>query len=693
MTANTRLVISVLLLVWPAVATAAKGDEAAKLKRKKLAAVVSLEDQRSLGGDRLEELAGDDDPEVRAAAVRALGRLQEVRGTPAIEKALGDTDPVVRREAISALAMLPSTAPRLIALYGYEKDPDARRRITASVGRVGDGRHVAFLVERAGEKADAKVRVAALLGLGVMAKRREGDVPDITSAQIVTWLKDEDSDVRYAAGYLLMRATKLVDEEALNAATRCATDGAPTVRAVCVRALTNHGAKATSALVAAAADDDWRVRVQVAHGLGKLGADDALAEMLVAAAAELAAGRLATDSAGIHPIIAALDVALGRPPTDVLAAAGKAVYAASVPTGKIADEEKGAAALGASHLRCRGAALHDRKRGRPDKVRRCGAADYPKAYRDPNEVAVLAAQPDSKRLKSLTQFYRNATPQGRVAVLGAISTSKGAAVGQLVISAIADEDALVVAEAAAAAGKLELAEASGALMLAYRRFMAAKEFEVVQSIFEALGALKAKAAVDVLEEHTFHPNRGVAEAAGTALKKIQGHEARRPSRLPQPAAVASADPSPALADASPFGSATLVTTKGPVKIELYTRDAMNTVKNFVRLAQKGFYDNLTFHRVVPDFVAQGGDPRGDGMGGPGYAIRCEINEHPYRTGSVGMALAGKDTGGSQFFITHSPQPHLDGRYTVFGRVTEGQDTVDALIVGDRILRIELAKGG
>jgi len=111
------------------------------------------------------------------------------------------------------------------------------------------------------------------------------------------------------------------------------------------------------------------------------------------------------------------------------------------------------------------------------------------------------------------------------------------------------------------------------------------------------------------------------------------------------------------------------------------------VDSFITLARKGFFNNLTFHRVVPNFVIQGGDPRGDGEGGPGYQIRCEINTRPYTRGAVGMALSGKDTGGSQFFITHSPQPHLDGGYTVFGQVTSGMDVVDRIARGDLIKRI------
>ena len=126
-------------------------------------------------------------------------------------------------------------------------------------------------------------------------------------------------------------------------------------------------------------------------------------------------------------------------------------------------------------------------------------------------------------------------------------------------------------------------------------------------------------------------------------------------------------------------------------LTLLADEARGTVKHFVALAQKGYFNGLGFHRVVPGFVAQGGDPRGDGWGGPGYTIPCEINPVPYATGAVGMALAGKDTGGSQFFVMHAPHPHLDGRYTVFARVTAGQAAADALLVGDTIERVTLRK--
>jgi cyclophilin family peptidyl-prolyl cis-trans isomerase len=134
-------------------------------------------------------------------------------------------------------------------------------------------------------------------------------------------------------------------------------------------------------------------------------------------------------------------------------------------------------------------------------------------------------------------------------------------------------------------------------------------------------------------------------------------------------------------------SATIQTAKGDIIIALWPDIAPATVSNFVYLSQKGYYKNLTFHRVVSDFVIQGGDPRGDGWGGPGYSIPCEYNEKPFIRGSIGMATSGKDTGGSQFFICHSEQPHLNGRYTNFGIVTKSLEIVDKIVKDDKIINI------
>lgn len=139
--------------------------------------------------------------------------------------------------------------------------------------------------------------------------------------------------------------------------------------------------------------------------------------------------------------------------------------------------------------------------------------------------------------------------------------------------------------------------------------------------------------------------------------------------------------------------AILTTEKGSFTIEFSPEDAPLTVDNFIKLAKRNYFNGLAIHRVVPNFVVQDGDPRGDGNGGPGWEIRDEINEIPFERGTVGMALSGRDTGGSQWFVCHSPQPHLDGGYTVFGRVSEtDMKIVDNLVRGDKILTVKIVEG-
>jgi peptidyl-prolyl cis-trans isomerase B (cyclophilin B) len=142
-------------------------------------------------------------------------------------------------------------------------------------------------------------------------------------------------------------------------------------------------------------------------------------------------------------------------------------------------------------------------------------------------------------------------------------------------------------------------------------------------------------------------------------------------------------------------TATITTAKGIMKVEFYEKDAPGTVKNFTDLAKKGFYNGLTFHRVIPDFVIQGGCPDGNGMGGPGYTIKCELtgNNQYHDRGVLSMAHAGKDTGGSQFFICHSRTntSHLDRKHTCFGKVVEGLEVIDLIGQGDKIEKIEVAE--
>lgn len=246
---------------------------------------------------------------------------------------------------------------------------------------------------------------------------------------------------------------------------------------------------------------------------------------------------------------------------------------------------------------------------------------------------------------------------------------------------LATGDAGVIA--AAAEGLKNDPEAVPLLIELLPKLHSADAVEAMIGVIDVLGANRDKRAVSVLSGALLDPNVTVREHAIAALK---GMDVTAPVVTPAPSPVA---PGNAQEAQTRQLRAIIETPRGRFAIELLGRDAPHTVASFVYLARKSFFDGLTFHRVVPDFVVQGGDPRGDGYGGPGYTLRCELNGVHYERGTVGMALAGRDTGGSQWFVTLSPQPHLDGRYTAFGRVIEGMNVVDALLPGDRILSVRI----
>jgi cyclophilin family peptidyl-prolyl cis-trans isomerase len=198
----------------------------------------------------------------------------------------------------------------------------------------------------------------------------------------------------------------------------------------------------------------------------------------------------------------------------------------------------------------------------------------------------------------------------------------------------------------------------------------------------ALGALADSRSGPVLTKLAADPRPALRSAVLAAYEAIEGAEPPAvlpPVRPPRP--VSSKDKQTARTTAA---IARVRTTRGDFRIRLHGDVAPATVGSFVSLAGSGYFDGTEIHRVVPNFVIQAGDPTGTGMGDPGYSLRCEVSPLPYRRGTVGMALAGKDTGGSQFFVAISRQPHLDGNYTVFGDVIEGMDVVDLIEEGDEI---------
>jgi cyclophilin family peptidyl-prolyl cis-trans isomerase len=208
----------------------------------------------------------------------------------------------------------------------------------------------------------------------------------------------------------------------------------------------------------------------------------------------------------------------------------------------------------------------------------------------------------------------------------------------------------------------------------------------------ALAKYGAAAAEATLTSALGDPEWPVRKRAAELLRDL-GRPGDAASRIrPAPGRSPDAYAAPALVAPQVSPHVYLDTDKGTVEIELAVLDAPLTSESFLALARQGYFSGMAIHRVVANFVVQAGDGRGDGEGGPGYTLRDEINMLPYVRGAVGMALDGADTGGSQFFITHAPQPHLDGRYTVFGRVVAGMDVVDRLQQWDLIRRVRVWDG-
>jgi cyclophilin family peptidyl-prolyl cis-trans isomerase len=292
----------------------------------------------------------------------------------------------------------------------------------------------------------------------------------------------------------------------------------------------------------------------------------------------------------------------------------------------------------------------------------------------------------------LTAMLRDSDQRVIPAVLAAIARV-GASNGVAEMTArLTVDDPAVRAAAARGLATLKAAKAGPALLEALKRAQGDGLYVARAATLEALTALDPNAARPALTAALKDRDWAVRVRAAELLKQLDPGadvSAMRPGPPPSVPELAAVD-----TFVSPKYSPTayIDTSKGTIEFELAIIDAPRSVANFMALVRRNFFRGVQLHRVVPDFVVQDGDPRGDGTGGPGYTIRDEINQRPYLRGTVGMARAWSDTGSSQFFITHSPQPHLDGLYTVFGQVVAGMDVVDRLQQWDTIERIRVWDG-
>ncbi|WP_141620431.1 peptidylprolyl isomerase [Myxococcus sp. AB036A] len=673
--------------------------------------IQAWEDARSLGHGALVSLAASaPDARVRARALRALARIQDPATLETVIAALKDEDAAVRGEAafaagVLALSWEPLVDAELAALEKAlleagrtERDADVRRAVVEAVGRLGTPGAVAWLSERMRE-SDGAEAAWATQALGVLARTRGAAVVaqvPLASAEALL-AAERPVEARQAGAHFLATVKR---PEALLALRRCLGDVDADVRASCAKGFGDVGGPEDAVVLGRLLEDTVpRVAAEAARSLAKLAAAcsgpctavDAL-EALAARAKRVARGMAPPAAAGAsapegakapvetlarsaegHALLALAQQGLpafGRPVLESLRLA-------------LADAERGAASDVAradlAWLDCRLAAAVDRQEGALKEVLGCGYGRVPEARRLALGLREVAQSKGQGGAGFAVKYLRHPEARVRLTALEAVSARPVSEAAAPVRELIEGEDDVVAGAAAATAGVLKDAAALPAVEALAAR-VPQTPGDLAEPVAGALVALQGPAAEPRLREWLMHPHANVRRVAAQALTQLTGQRVRS-ARVELSANTFRPVAAPARA------GLVLRTDKGDITVRLDVDEAPLTSGNLHALARKGYFNGVTFHRVVPDFVAQGGDPRGDGEGGPGYSLRCEMTRRPYGRGTLGMALAGKDTGGSQFFFTHAPQPHLDGRYTAFGEVVSGMDVVDALLEGDVIREV------
>jgi cyclophilin family peptidyl-prolyl cis-trans isomerase len=503
-------------------------------------------------------------------------------------------------------------------------------------------------------------------------------------AQLAAWTRDADAGVRYAATWALSREFEPpADDVPIAALAARLDDASAETRAVAIDGLAKHhalegpGSGADRGRIAAALrDPDWRVRIAAVRAL----AGDEPGRAAIATALD--------DAADERVVIEALHL--------VQAHAGDPAVAAWL--GKL---HAGTDPLARGWIECLAAAALQRAAAHPDyvAVEQCGHGQLPDAHRLQLVADLVAAGAGDvgARRAALRVLAEHVDVRVRAAALPALAAmwkdsdelDRRALVVQLA-TAIASPDLVIAASAVDAATAMYEAIGSDAARAPLDAAVVARaererDVELSSALYELIGAQKIAAGARACRAGAAAPEPVRANAAFECETQLGEPAAAKPDVQP-------AEPPPVDVAAVIGHDLRLhvATTRGEIVIALRPDVAPWAVAAVVALARRGFYDRTEFHRVVPGFVVQGGDPTGTGAGGPGFTLPSEpalaSDGSGFVTGAVGIADAGRDSGGSQFFIMHARAPHHDGRYTWFGEVVAGQDVADALLVGDQLVR-------
>ncbi len=671
----SRLGLLVVLLV-AVPSSGARGEKPVALgtRMEKLGRILLLEDTRTVGSGELDRLLRDRDRALRRRAALAAGRIGDPVLVPTLIDLMNDPEPEVRQMAAFALGLIgdKGAVERLVASLA---DPEAtvRARSAEALGRIGEPRAAADLArfvlnaipkgaplltvrgDDPGSASDPWIELRlALFALGRLKEPK--------AAEQALLLSGKPRFDWWAATWVAVRMERPVLRPVLLAA---AASSDPLSRTLAARGLgTLKDPDSLSVLDTLAHDPD---RVVAVYALR------ALAATADAKATPAAAGLLASND----PVVRreALRAVAALPPDrtlrrKIVSLAGDPdpwIRAAALPALARTDREDFALVLSGSD---------------PDPVWWVRAA----------LATALGDAGDEVSLSILFGMLKDEDTRVLPSVLDALRRARGGDAADTLRRHLEHPDFAVRAAAADGLLALKATRLSEPLAAAYKRGLSDPDLDARLSAIAALAGQKDEAARAALTEAAkADPVRIVrARAAADPAPPSPGPEAASRLPLDYRLAMAPYDPVPGVALYTP--RAFLSTRHGRIEIHLNIVESPLAVMSFLDLARRGFYDGLTFHRVEPGFVVQGGCPRGDGNGGPGYTLRCEIGQRPYGRGAVGMALSGKDTGGSQFFITLSPQPQLDGGYTLFGQVASGMEVVEKIRPGDVIERVEVWNG-
>lgn len=699
--------------------SAATGENTVdQVPRNLLLQIITAEDKRLWDND-LSSLLSHRNAAVRRRAALAAGSVGDERSMPALLSLL-QNDRVNSVRALAAFALgeieSPSAADSLVVELKRETlSSEVKGRVVEALGKIAAsllGTEVArahslgalVLEMLKSEHSIAKPdRDLILLGLTATLRAK----PPGAGPVISQFLSSSDPRIRADAANILARLRlKDANDQLLKLVTN---DPDPLVRANAARVLgaTEDKGAFASLLDRALKDEDLRVRVSAIRSLAAL-KDQRAAEAFRNRCSILMVLSLAHGENEILEVAVMLGRVLqAQENKETLAWLGRVSerFSKSAPEVEIAAVRISPvaylAAIGtvsSARRKAQEAMLLNWRAGSSLAQALGEVALLPESTKDKGVLAdqaqdILRAMLDYRTsgviINTLVAVHSEyAVPD----VLRAWAAFKPKDLSGVLLSHLKELDVVVRATAAELLGELPTDEMNArALVVALQTAMKDELNDAALAILDSLAKQKSGVANDAIKTALDSSDHLIRRRAVALLKENGAGDYSASIGMVQSRNRAS-DYERAISRMGKNVLATVSTTRGAFKIELLPNDAPLNVDNFVQLAKRGYFDRIAFHRVVPNFVIQDGDPRGDGNGGPGYQIRCEINEAPFERGSVGMALSGKDTGGSQWFVTHSPQPHLDGGYTVFGNVVMGMSVVDSIARGNVIRSIVITEG-